>query len=50
MKLYKFTFSGGDSLEVPPVPIPNTEVKLKCADGTARATGWESRRPPEFLF
>ena len=32
-----------DSQEVPPVPIPNTEVKLYGADGTAGATLWESR-------
>jgi hypothetical protein len=37
---------GGHSGEVPPVPIPNTEVKLSSADGTARATVWESRSPP----
>jgi len=24
---------GGDSSEAPPVPIPNTEVKLQSADG-----------------
>ena len=27
--------SGGHSGEATPVPIPNTEVKLTCADGTA---------------
>ena len=27
----------------PPVPIPNTEVKRASADGTGRATAWESR-------
>ena len=37
---------GGHSEEVPPVPIPNTEVKLFSADGTARETVWESRSPP----
>jgi hypothetical protein len=37
---------GGHSEEVTPVPIPNTAVKLLCADGTAWATGWESRSPP----
>jgi hypothetical protein len=41
-------FYGGHSKEDPPVPIPNTEVKLFCADGTARATVWESRTPPFF--
>ena len=28
---------------VTPVPIPNTEVKHSRADGTMRATVWESR-------
>ena len=37
---------GGHSEEAPPVPIPNTEVKLFSADGTARETVWESRSPP----
>jgi hypothetical protein len=39
--------SGGFSEEATPVPIPNTEVKLPSADGTALATGWESRSPPD---
>ena len=43
------SFFGGNSEEAPPVPIPNTEVKLFCADGTAWATVWESRTPP-ILF
>ena len=34
---------GDKKEEVPPVPIPNTEVKLLTADGTARETWWESR-------
>ena len=40
---------GGNSEEVTPVPIPNTEVKLFSADGTARETVWESKTPPENL-
>jgi hypothetical protein len=43
-----YGFSGGNGKEETPVPIPNTEVKLFCADGTARATAWESRSLPEF--
>ena len=35
--------SGDDSKEDPPVPIPNTEVKLFNVDDTWRATAWESR-------
>ena len=30
-------------MKVTPVPIPNTKVKLQCADGTARVTLWESK-------
>ena len=32
--------------EGPPVPIPNTEVKLTYADNTYLATGWEDRSTP----
>ena len=39
-------FSGGDSGEDTPVSIPNTEVKLSSADGTAWVTVWESRKLP----
>ena len=31
--------SGGYYGEVPPLPIPNREVKLTCADGTAMQCG-----------
>src|SRR5690606_19392740 len=49
---HNFTpFSGAYSGGETPVPIPNTAVKPSSADGTARATGWESRSAPEnFLF
>ena len=33
-------------MKVTPVPIPNTKVKLQCADGTAGVTLWESRSSP----
>ena len=39
--------SGDDSKEDPPVPIPNTEVKLLNVDGTWWATARESRKLPE---
>jgi hypothetical protein len=42
----EFLIFGGHSEEDPPVPIPNTEVKLFSADGTAWETVWESRSPP----
>src|SRR5438046_10719488 len=40
---------GGHSGGETPGPIPNPEVKPSRADGTVRATGWESRSPPEHL-
>ena len=42
------TISGGNGEGVPPVPIPNTEVKPFSADGTWLDTARESRSPPEF--
>jgi hypothetical protein len=44
-----FKFSGGYIVGATPVPIPNTEVKPYGADGTARATAWESRSPPGLI-
>ena len=42
--------SGGDSKEVPPVPMPNTEVKLLNVDDTWRVTARESRKLPELTW
>src|SRR5881296_2023664 len=39
-------FSGDPTERATPVPIPNTEVKPLRADGTARATAWETRSLP----
>jgi hypothetical protein len=36
-------FAGDHTARVPPVPIPNTEVKTRWADGTARESVWEIR-------
>ena len=36
-------FAGDFTARVPPVPIPNTEVKPRWADGTARVSVWEIR-------
>ena len=44
-----YIMSGDYSNEVTPVPIPNTEVKLICADGTAGYL-WESRSSPDFFI
>ena len=43
-------FFGGYSEKVTPVPIPNTVVKLLCADNTWRATSREHKSPPELFF
>src|ERR1700760_3096840 len=40
---------GGYSEGETPGPIPNPEVKLFSADGTAREASWESRTPPRIL-
>ena len=37
---------GVDDAEGPPVPIPNTEVKLSCAENSALATRCENREMP----
>ncbi len=44
------TVSGGYGGGATPDPIPNSEVKPSCADGTAWVTMWESRSPPELFF
>ena len=41
--------AGEDGMEGPPVPIPNTEVKLHHADDTWRATAWKIRYLPAPL-
>ena len=43
------TISGGNGERVPPVPIPNTEVKPLSADGTWLETARESRPPPDSI-
>ena len=44
LKILCRSYSGGYSGGVPPLPIPNREVKPVCADGTAHPR--ESRLPP----
>src|SRR6266403_740825 len=46
----EFRVSGGHTARVTPVPIPNTEVKPRRADDTARATVWERRSPPGLNY
>ena len=47
LRLKQLTISGGNDEGVPPVPIPNTEVKPFSADGTWLVTARESRSPPD---
>src|SRR5215467_8095944 len=42
--------SGGHTARVTPVPIPNTEVKPRRADDTARVTVWERRSSPGLIY
>ena len=41
--------SGGNCAGDTPVPIPNTVVKARSADGTASYQRWENRSPPDTL-
>ena len=47
--LIEIDFPGGHTAGVTPVPIPNTEVKPRRADDTARVTVWERRSLPGLL-
>src|SRR4051812_41834737 len=40
--------AGGYGAGDPPDPIPNSEVKTRCADGTAGATRWDRTAPPAY--
>ena len=45
--------SGDDYMEEIPVPIPNTEVKPKCAENTCGLPCWKDKLLPDlyiFLF
>jgi hypothetical protein len=44
--LQLLAFPGGHTAGATPVPIPNTEVKPRRADDTARVTVWERRSLP----
>ena len=43
-------FSGDDYMEEIPVPIPNTEVKLQCAEDTCGLPCWENRLLLDFIY
>ena len=42
--------AGADNVEVPPVPISNTEVKLDRAENTWLETTWEDRKVPALFL
>ena len=44
------TISGGNDGEVPPVPIPNTEVKLSSAESTWLDTAREDKSLPDSII
>ena len=50
----RYNLIGVDDAEGPPVPIPNTEVKLSGAENSALATRCENREMPtldsEYFF
>ena len=48
LRVQTFNHTGGYYREATPVPIPNTEVKLACADNTWLATAREDRLLPVF--
>ena len=43
-----YNHSGDNGSKDPPVPIPNTEVKLTRAESTCRETDREDRSLPDF--
>ena len=48
--LTQFHISGGNDEGVPPVPIPNTEVKPFSAESTWLDTAREDRSLPDSIF
>ncbi len=50
MEKISYQFSSDDYIEVIPVPIPNTEVKLKCAENTCGLPYWEDRLSLDFIY
>ena len=49
-KGFVYSHSGDNGRKDPPVPIPNTEVKLSRAESTCRDTDREDRSSPLFNF
>ena len=48
--VFWYNHSGDNGRKDPPVPIPNTEVKLSNAESTQRATAREDRSSPLLIF
>ena len=46
----RYKLIGVNDAEGPPVPIPNTEVKLSGAEDSALATRCENRKTPTLTF
>ena len=46
----RILIAGAYGGEDPPVPIPNTVVKLSYADNTWREAAWEDKAVPAFIF
>ena len=46
----KKRLASADSAQVPPVPMPNTEVKLSSAENTWMETSWEDREVLAFKY
>ena len=42
--------ASADNAQVPPVPIPNTVVKLSRAENTCLETDWEDRKVLALFF
>ena len=50
MLIKHINFSGDDYMEEIPVPIPNTEVKLQCAEDICGLPCRENRLLPDFIY
>ena len=48
-RVLKKRIVGAFNDEGPPVPIPNTEVKLISAEDTCLATDWKNRSVPTLI-
>ena len=50
LRVQPLNHSGGESEEDPPVPIPNTEVKLLSVEDTWRETARKNRLLPLYML